>query len=143
MADIFHDFPIKAGEQRVFDAVSTPAGLDEWWTRKSAGEPRKGGEYELWFGPKYDWRAKVTECVLASHFELRITRADPDWMGTRVGFRLEPRGEITLVRFYHAGWPFENEHWRISSYCWAMYLRILRRYLEFGEHVEYEQRLQV
>jgi hypothetical protein len=34
-----------------------------------------------------------------------------------------------------------NEHWRISCYWWAMYLRVLRRYLEHGESVAYEDRL--
>ena len=34
-----------------------------------------------------------------------------------------------------------NEHWRISCYCWAMYLRLIRRYLEYGETIPYESRL--
>ena len=37
MPDIYHDFPIAADAQRVFDAISTPAGLDEWWTKRSKG----------------------------------------------------------------------------------------------------------
>src|SRR5262249_40396113 len=63
MADIFHDFLVKAPATKVFDAVSTPHGLDQWWTKRSSGEPKEGAEYELWFGPQYDWRAKVTKCV--------------------------------------------------------------------------------
>jgi hypothetical protein len=49
----------------------------------------------------------------------------------------------TAVNFYHTGWPQKNEHYKISSYCWAMYLRILKRHLEYGESVPYEKRLQV
>lgn len=143
MADIFHDFPIKVPADRVFEAVSTPHGLDCWWTKKSTGKPFEGAEYELGFGPQYDWRAKVTECVQNSAFELQIVRADADWMGTRVGFHLDGEAGTTNVRFYHTGWPSPNEHWRISCYCWAMYLRILRRYLEHGELVPYENRLDV
>ncbi len=101
----------------------------------------EGAEYELWFGPQYDWRAKVTRCVPNSEFELEILRADKDWSRTRVGLRLEGRGDATWVRFYHTGWPSTNEHYRISCNCWAMYLRILRRYLEHGESVPYESRL--
>ena len=41
------------------------------------------------------------------------------------------------------GWPTPHEHCRISSFCWAMYLRILKRHLEFGENVPYVQRLDV
>jgi uncharacterized protein YndB with AHSA1/START domain len=141
MADIFHDFPIKAPLDRVFRAVSTPQGLDTWWTMRSAGSPREGAEYELWFGPDYDWRAKVTRYLPDSEFEIEMVRADGDWRGTRIGLHLESRGKVTWVRFHHTGWPSSNEHYRVSSTCWAMYLRILRRYLEHGESVPYENRL--
>jgi uncharacterized protein YndB with AHSA1/START domain len=141
MADILHDFPIKAPPDRVVQAISNPVDLDHWWTKRSVGEPKQGVEYELWFGPQYDWRARVTRCVPAAEFELEMTRAENDWLKTRVGFQLEGRGGKTQVRFYHKGWPGESEHYRISSYCWAMYLRILRRYLEHGESVPYGRRL--
>ena len=147
MADIHQDFPIKASPQRVFEAISTPRGLDAWWTKRSKGKAAEGAEFELWFGPEYDWRAVVSKCAFPpaspAEFELRMTASDPDWTGTRVGFRLERQGERTWVRFHHTGWPQRNEHYRISCYCWAMYLRILRRYLEHGEQVEYEKRLDV
>jgi uncharacterized protein YndB with AHSA1/START domain len=140
MADIFHNFPIKVLPDRVFEAVSTPRGLDAWWTKKSSGRSAETEEYKLWFGPEYDWRARVTKCVAPSEFELQILHAHEDWNGTRVGFHLHG-GQTTNLSFYHTGWPLANEHWRISSYCWAMYLRILRRYLEHGESVAYEDRL--
>jgi hypothetical protein len=72
-----------------------------------------------------------------------MTRADADWLGTRVGVELEPRDGATWVRFHHTGWPEPNEHYRISCNCWAMYLRVLRRSLEHGESVPYEARLDV
>jgi uncharacterized protein YndB with AHSA1/START domain len=141
MADILHDFPVQAPPARVFQAVSTPTGLDAWWTRRSTGEPVTGAEYQLWFGPQYDWRATVTRCVAEAEFELEIVRADQDWTGTRVGFRLAGQGDATRVQFYHTGWPTANEHYRTSCYCWAMYLRLLRRHVELGERVPYEERL--
>ena len=33
MPDIHHDFPIGADPRRVFEALSSPAGLDQWWTK--------------------------------------------------------------------------------------------------------------
>jgi len=143
MPDIFHDFPISAPRARVFGAVSSPQGLDSWWTKTSAGEPRDGAEYDLGFGPQYAWRARVTRVVEDWEFELQLVEADGDWTGTRVGFDLEGDGDTTQVRFHHTGWPSLNEHYRVSCYCWAMYLRILRRFLEHGETVPYENRLEV
>ena len=48
---------------------------------------------------------------------------------------------VTQVRFHHVGWPEPSEHYRISCFCWAMYLRLLKRYVEKGERVPYEARL--
>ena len=86
VADILHDWPIDVPIDRVFESVSTSAGLDAWWTETSKGVPREGHEYELGFGPEF---------------------------------------------------------YRVSCNCWAMYLRILRRYLEHGEIVPYDVRLDV
>ena len=141
MPDIFQDFPVKAPPDRVYQAISSPTGLDNWWTQRSNGKPIEGTQYELWFGPQYDWRAIVSKCTLNREFELRMTASDADWQGTLVGFRLEPKNEMTWVRFYHIGWPSVNEHYRISCLCWALYLRILRRYLEHGEVAAHENRL--
>jgi uncharacterized protein YndB with AHSA1/START domain len=141
VADILHDLPIKAPIERVFRAVSTPEGLDAWWTKRSSGKPEPGAAYTLWFGPQYDWRAKVTRCGPPAEFELEIVGADADWLGTRVAFRLQPRDGATWLQFSHVGWRSINEHFRVSCSCWALYLRILRRNLEHGEVVAYEDRL--
>jgi uncharacterized protein YndB with AHSA1/START domain len=141
VADILHDLPINAPIDRVFEAVSTPAGLDAWWTDTSAGEPRQGCEYELGFGPAFNWRARVMRIIPPTEFELQLTRADQDWTGTRVGFRLERRNGKTWLQFAHTGWADRNEHYRVSCNCWASYLRILRRFLEHGEIVPYDVRL--
>jgi hypothetical protein len=61
-----------------------------------------------------------------------------------VGFALEDLGNgRTWVRFHHTGWPDASEHYRTSSHCWALYLRILRRFVEHGETVPYADRLNV
>lgn len=141
MADIFHTFSIKAPLQDVFHGISSPDGLDSWWTKRSAGRAIEGMSYELWFGPEHDWRAIVTKCVPNAEFELKMSRAHPDWLDTRVGFALRPEGSGTRVEFHHLGWPDANDHFRISTFCWAMYLRALRRHLECGEKIAYEDRI--
>jgi uncharacterized protein YndB with AHSA1/START domain len=143
MHDILQDFPIAAEPARVYRAVSEPALLDEWWTLRSTGTPSLGARYDLDFGPGYKWAAVVTKAEPGSAFELRMTDADGDWVGSQVGFDLQPSSSGTQVRFYHCGWPEANEHYRISCHCWALYLRILRRHIEKGESVPYEQRLDV
>jgi uncharacterized protein YndB with AHSA1/START domain len=142
MADILQDLPIQASPARVFAAVSEPSLLDQWWTLRSRGQPELGSIYELDFGPGYLWHAVVTRFEPGTAFELRLTQADADWTGTRVGFELSPATSGTHVRFYHRDWPQSNDHHRASSHCWALYLRVLRRHLESGETVAYDRRLE-
>jgi uncharacterized protein YndB with AHSA1/START domain len=147
VADIVHEFTVKAQPERVFQLFATPEGMEKWWTKASGGETREGGEVRLYFGRDFKWRGRVTRSNPPHGFELEITEAHPDWLGTRVGCELIAEGAegapLTRVRFYHSGWPEANAHWRVSNFCWAMYLRILRRNAEFGEEVEYEKRLEV
>jgi uncharacterized protein YndB with AHSA1/START domain len=142
--NIVHELVVRAPREQVFRAMVTPDGLAQWWTKASDGKPLLGAEYRLFFGPDFDWRGTVTRYEPDSVFELAITKSDPDWIGTRVRCELQTEGAAdTRLRFFHTGWPVENAHWRISCYCWAMYLRIMRRYLEHGEIVPYENRLDV
>jgi uncharacterized protein YndB with AHSA1/START domain len=128
MPDIIHEFFVNASPARVFEMFSTADGLNRWWTKEASGEPKLNAEFRLYFGPGYDWRAKATRYVPGSEFELQMTEAHVDWAKSCVGCRLTPEGEgKTRVLFYHNGWPEANEHWRVSCYCWAMYLRVLRR----------------
>lgn len=142
MPEILQEFPIAASREIVFRAISEPASLDCWWTLSCSGEPRVGAEYDLGFGPGYDWRARVTRAHRPGHFELEFAHADADWLGSRVAFRLDEADGATVVRFSHTGWPEINSHFRVSSHCWALYLRLLRRYLEHGDVIPYERRLE-
>ena len=57
--NIYHDFVINATLKEVFDAVSQPEHLNNWWTLKCTGTPELDAEYNLYFAPEYDWYGKV------------------------------------------------------------------------------------
>ena len=141
MVNIVHYFPINAPIEKAYEEVSQPKGLDAWWTLSSSGEPKTGGVYELNFGPGYEWRAEVTRAEHPFAFELRMIDAHEDWLGTSVSFDLTAKDSMTFVLFQHLNWKEENEHYRTSCFCWAMYLRLMKRHIEFGEFVEYAKRL--
>ena len=143
MADIFHYFPVNAPIEKVFEIISTPSGLDKWWAANSSGKSAIGEIFNFHFEPDYDWSAVVSKYILNKEFELTMQVSDLDWQTSKIGFRLTERNKITEVQFYHIGWKEDNEHFRISNFCWAMYLRILKRNLEFGEFVKYADRLNV
>jgi uncharacterized protein YndB with AHSA1/START domain len=140
MSTIFHDLYIEAPASKVFKGISSPELLDEWWTNKCKGDVALGREYQLYFTPEYIWQATVTKYNPAKEFELTVHDSHIDWDGTKVGFMVQEKGEHTKLQFYHSDWKEINEHFRVSSYCWATYLRILKRFLEKGERVPYDQR---
>jgi uncharacterized protein YndB with AHSA1/START domain len=137
---IYHDVPVMAPLPEVFAGIATAEGLSAWWTDSCEGDFREGGTVRLFFTPEYDWKAKVTRFVDNNAFELEMQDSDPDWEGTRVGFILENHQTWTKLRFYHSGWEMANDHYRTSSYCWATYLRLLKRFIEKGERVPYAER---
>lgn len=143
MEDIAFQLSINAEISEVFDCVSRPDCLNQWWTRDCQGIPALDETYTLDFGPGYIWKGKVTIYEPPERFELSIVDAHEDWLSSIVSMDLFSKEGSTSVKFTHKGWKERNEHFNISSYCWPMYFRILKRYLEYGETVPYEQRLEV
>ncbi len=140
MYSIFHDLIIKAKPLEIFEAITQPKHLNNWWTKNCEGKPELGVEYRLYFSPEYDWNAEVSICQIPLKFELHMTACDEDWDPTRFGFELKDNGDSTLVSFYHIGWQSTNHHFRRTSYSWALLLRLLKNYVEKGEVVEFGHR---
>jgi uncharacterized protein YndB with AHSA1/START domain len=143
MADIYHTFRINAPASEVFEAIGSADVVSAWWALTAAGTPGLGEIYDLNFGPGYLWQAEVTIYEPDKRFEWQMIDAQSEWMNTRVGFSLEADEKGTVASFYHTGWPDENDHFKTSSYCWAMYLRIMKRHIECDEFVPYDERLSV
>ncbi len=140
MHSILHDLWIDAKPIEIFKAISSPKGLNSWWTKKSDGIPEVGQIYKFYFNPEYDWRAEVIKSSSPHLIEWKFIKSDEDWNDTVLGFGIIPKDGSSHVKFYHKGWNSDNDHFRKSCYCWACYLRLLKRYIEHGEFVPYEHR---
>jgi uncharacterized protein YndB with AHSA1/START domain len=138
--NIYHNFNIKASTKDVFDAVSLPKHLDNWWTLKSSGHPELNAEYNLNFTDTYDWYCKVSKIKTNTSFHLKMLKADKDWNPTTFGFEFEANTIGTMVRFSHVDWPKNNDHFKHSSFCWALLLNGLKNYVEKGIIVPFEER---
>ena len=138
--NIYHNLQIKASLKAVFDAVSQPEHLDNWWTLKSSGIPQLGETYNLNFTDEYDWYCKVSQLKANKSIHFKMTKSDTDWIPTTFGFDLEERNGGTYVEFSHINWKETNEHFKIASFCWAMLLNGLKDYLEKGVVIPFEAR---
>lgn len=141
MNTIYHDFTINVSTEQVFEAISTPEGLNNWWTLRCSGNPKINEEYNFYFAEEYNWFAKVSKYSKNKELEFAITHAMLEWMPTRFGFRLkETANAVTYVEFYHENWKEISQEFRIASYCWANLLRQMKQYLEEGLITPFEKR---
>jgi uncharacterized protein YndB with AHSA1/START domain len=130
MHDIHHLFTINAPATGVFDAITTPKGLNSWWTVDAAGSPILGSNYRFFFSKDYDWRAKVIKVDPPHLIHWQMQLADDDWLPTKLIFELEEVNGMTTVRFQHQSWASVNDHFRRTSYCWAMYFQTMKAQVE-------------
>ena len=137
---IHHDLFIKADTSKVYEAISAPVHLINWWPLKCSGEAVIGKTYNFYFAPEYDWYGIVSSCEISKHFHVKMTKSDEDWNNTSFCFDLKSTEEGTQIQFTHRGWPVCNHHFRRSSYCWAILLQGLKNYLEKGIIVPFEER---
>lgn len=140
MHSIYHDFVINKSKETVFDAISNPNHLNNWWPLKSSGKPILDSEYNLNFTDKYNWFCKVSKVQTNKSFYLSMTVSSEDWKTTTFGFDLEETKNGTLVKFSHVGWQKCNSEFRNSSFCWALLLNGLKNYLEKDIVISFENR---
>ena len=137
---IYHNLLIEASPEKVFEAISSPEHLINWWPLTCKGMPELGSTYNLHFGPEYDWYGEVIEYKFPQSFHIKMTKSDKDWEPTSFGFYLEPKNRAVYLRFQHAGWPQSNDHFKHSSFCWALLLNGLKDYVEKGRIIPFEER---
>jgi len=144
MFSIHHDITIKSSPEKIFQAITTSEGLDSWWTKQSAGIPKMGEEYRFYFTKGYDWFAKVLMIMENKQIMFKMIHADPDWIDTLLTFTIIKKNDNTcLLRFDHTEWRSINDHFRRTSYCWALYMRGLKKYVEEGLITPYGKRTSV
>ncbi|MEZ6096794.1 MAG: SRPBCC domain-containing protein [Pirellulaceae bacterium] len=140
MPNIRHQLEIQAPLSHVFDLLTLPDGLNNWWTLECTGTPELGAEYRLYFGPEYDWRAVVSHVLPGEAITWSIVDAMDDWLPTQFGFELEQTAKGCTLRFFHLNWQEESDHFAITTYCWAQLLRGLKDLAETGTIVPFECR---
>ncbi|WP_296699008.1 SRPBCC domain-containing protein [Algoriphagus sp.] len=137
---IYHDLWINKSIQDVFQAISESKELIHWWPKECSGNAQLGAIYNLYFSPEYNWFGKVVKFQENKSFHIKMTDSDEDWNPTSFGFDLSNDGGKTKVNFWHTGWPACNDHFKRSSFCWAILLQGLKNYLEKGIIIPFEER---
>jgi uncharacterized protein YndB with AHSA1/START domain len=137
---IHHDLFIRASKEELFEAITLPKHLNNWWPLKSSGTPEIGAVYNLNFTSNYDWYGKVVDCKVNESFYIEMTKSDANWNATVFGFDIEENNGLARLKFKHTNWLERNEEFRQSSFCWAILLNGLKNYIEKGEIIPFDKR---
>ncbi|SFB73614.1 Uncharacterized conserved protein YndB, AHSA1/START domain [Polaromonas sp. OV174] len=126
----------------VYQALSTPEGLRNWWTQTCDIAAAVGGQSTFRFGEHY--KVMQIKSLLPGH-EVRwhcvralinvdaFTRKD-EWVGTDIVFKLTPQpGGKTRLDFEHAGLTPALECFAVCERGWNLYLGSLQSLVETGQ----------
>jgi len=147
---IFHEVWINADRRTVFEAISTPKGVDAWWGKVSEFEPRIGEIIEFDHGLGAPLRMRITDFVPDQRFAWECVSkfsnpANPssDWLGTRYTFALRDGGPIgfdridatlgdavTILEFRHSGWRPNSRWFGFCNYAWGLTLHSVAQHCE-------------
>jgi uncharacterized protein YndB with AHSA1/START domain len=132
MAEIRHYLLIDAPPDKVYEAVTTQAGLAAWWTGQTVARPAVDAVIEFRFGERYYNKMRVTALEESHRVEWECLEGDEQWVGTTFVFDLEDREGQTVLRFTHGQWREATDFFASCNYHWGYYLRSLKLYCETG-----------
>ena len=127
MVDILHRVGIDTRPDRVFEALTTIKGIQDWWIGTASGSAARGDSFT--FGPN---EMLVLDAEPAKLVRWRCTRGPEEWLNTEVSFRLAWKQDQTFVLFKHADWREPVEFMHHCSTRWAIFLLSLRDLIEKG-----------
>jgi uncharacterized protein YndB with AHSA1/START domain len=132
---IEREIRIDAAPDIVFDVVSDPAHVQQWWPDEARYEAAPGSAGEIIFstpaGKKVPVSFQVVDAVPSRLFSFRWTHPEGDQPRTDnsflVTFELEPAGDGTLLRMTETG--FREHGWAAAV--------LEQAYREHGEGWDY------
>jgi uncharacterized protein YndB with AHSA1/START domain len=143
MPDIRHRVVISAPLESVYQALATPEGISEWWTRDGVrGESLEGSKLEFYFGSP-DPAAVMEITRLSPEGSVNWTCVDgaDEWIGTKLSFDLKNNDGETVVMFAHADWRSPGEFMSHCSARWAYFLLSLKSLMETGKGTPFPEDL--
>ncbi|MFG1842051.1 SRPBCC domain-containing protein [Micromonospora sp. NPDC049175] len=132
MVDILHQVGVVAPLDAVYQAVATPEGVAGWWSVDTTGKSEVGGRLAVRFGDDPGFDLEILELDPAGRVRWRVTDGPTEWIGTEIGWRLDERGDFTIVQFTHEGWREPTELMHQCSTKWATFLLSLKALVETG-----------
>jgi uncharacterized protein YndB with AHSA1/START domain len=136
MPDIMHLVRMHASPERVYQALTTAAGIRNWWTRDAVLDSKIGGTGEFGFNVRRvvtKIRVDQLEPPVRVGWKTIASNAPGGWDGTTITFDLRGEGSDTVLSCAHRGFAQADEGYTRVTTGWGHYLVSLQLYLETGK----------
>jgi uncharacterized protein YndB with AHSA1/START domain len=136
---ILHAVQIKASRAKVFQAITTQAGLSSWWSTSITVEAGVGGVIDFQFMEGFNPNMKVTKLEPERSVHWRCVGGHDNWLDNTFSFELTDKGENTGLMFTQIyARELSDEVYGTYNYNWGYYLDSLRLYCETGTGKPFE-----
>lgn len=136
MADIRHLLRITASPQQLYRALTTGAGVRQWWTVNAELDERTGGHgiFKFNYGQTVETVVRILNLQQDRLVSWTVTASfRPEQVGTIITFELRPGGDGTLLHFSQDGFAATDDTFALMNTGWAYYLVSLKYYTETGK----------
>ncbi|MCI0378187.1 MAG: SRPBCC domain-containing protein [Gemmataceae bacterium] len=131
MSVMLHQVHINATPEKVYEAISTTAGLRSWWTADSVTESHVGGMAEFGFGKRKTlFRMRIEELTPPQCLVWLCLGDVDEWKGTRLTWEMTSEEGGTCLRFVHANWRSTDGWFATCNSTWGELMHRLKAYVE-------------
>jgi len=154
MPNIHQQIFIATTAEKVYEALTTQAGLSAWWTPNTTAVPEEQTIARFTFGNGYYKEMEVTKLKHPHLVEWLCVYGADEWIGTSISFTIQfgtrekllaehaelsdqlhqssaDRGSVLI--FHHNNWKEYSSMFAECSYTWSRFLRSLKLYCETAD----------
>lgn len=134
MAKSSHRIRVHAPTGRVYQALTSKAGLEGWFTPHVDGEMQEGHEVKMSFSGKEPFRWKFSQMTPETHVHWDCLEGPGSAAGTSVTYILKAEGDgQTVVECDHDGWPEGHDALATCNTLWGILMGRLKDFSETGK----------
>ena len=142
MATLYHEVWIDAPTVKVYEAISTPAGISAWWNEQTSTHTGQDTVLEHCPGPEHGVvKMKVLDTTPNERIEWECISTHPPsspasaWTGTHIVFEIARRSvppwaservDMAILSFHHSGWDEKSQYFGFCNFAWGQVLQKLK-----------------
>ena len=133
MAKSSHRIRVHAAPPKVYEALTTKAGLQGWFTADVEGEVGEGQDITMSFNGKEPFQWHMTQFAPETRVHWECLDGPGSAKGTTVTYLLSGQAEgQTVIECDHDGWPEGHDALATCNTLWGLLMSRLKEFSESG-----------